>query len=692
MEGLAPYIYGIHDAGGESLLAGRGQVLISESIGAQAGSVRGADYSPLARQGLGVIVRLNYSHHGQGTLPHPDHYADFAATCARFVAQSRGCAIWIVGNEPNHPVERPQGIPITPQQYGACFRLCRAAIRQVGSHHRVLPAAVGPWNAETAYLGNETGDWVQYFADMLHAVGECDGLTLHAYTRGSDPATVASEQRMQPPFARRRYGFRVYQDFLAAVPTSMRRLPVLLTEMNQYDAWVDADTGVVQAMYREIDAWNQQGGQPIVAGILYRWLPHDRWSFRYKTGVHADLRAAIAQGYRAPQARAQPAQEPRSDLHLPLVARSVDGVVEPEPAPRRWDARLDRLGVTLDEYPARPGERYWRLVSATWLDEQEAQGRINIFVDVRDAQGQRVAGVPVAMRNGGEAIITSEHKEHDPYAVDYALDFVMAAAGHAYAVQVEGLPSDCVRGMGLGDLERRDHRIHVAYKLTFQLTTMPADSQPVPSPEPSAPDPSATWLLTALARVLGIERRLAQAFLQVESGGHSFVDGRLVIRFEAHLLRGYLHNDAWYARHFRHHPSEPWKDHSWRRDPDGDWRPVHVGGTFAQRQAAEWEVFEFAAGFNRDAALRSLGMGSAQVMGFNHAKVGYDTPEAMFRDYGESALNQIVGLFAYCHNTPGLVQAMQGKDWRRMALLYNGEGQADLYAHALQRVYNELGG
>jgi hypothetical protein len=44
----------------------------------------------------------------------------------------------------------------------------------------------------------------------------------------------------------------------------------------------------------------------------------------------------------------------------------------------------------------------------------------------------------------------------------------MYAAGYAYSVKVEGLPSDVLRGAGLGDLTKRFHGIHVAYYLTYQ--------------------------------------------------------------------------------------------------------------------------------------------------------------------------------------------------------------------------------
>src|SRR5690606_19908316 len=140
------------------------------------------------------------------------------------------------------------------------------------------------------------------------------------------------------------------------------------------------------------------------------------------------------------------------------------------------------------------------------------------------------------------------------------------------------------------------YRIHVAYKLTFQRVVvpktveqpaepLPAPSEPpTPQPEPQPQEITQEWLVAAFARVLGIERRLAQAFVQVESGGHSFVNGRLVIRFEAHLFRDYLNNDAWFAQHFRYNQAEPWNDQQWRRNPNAAWQPVHRGNSFAERQ------------------------------------------------------------------------------------------------------------
>jgi hypothetical protein len=165
----------------------------------------------------------------------------------------------------------------------------------------VLVAPVAPWNNQTVYAGNLRGDWVQYFADVLNLVQRsgCDGFALHAYTHGSSPAQITSDVRMSPPFAARRYEFRVYEDFLTAVPEGMRELPVYITETDQIEPWADANTGWVQRAYAEIDRWNRQpGSQKVRALVLYRWPKFDRWYIDGKQGVISDFRVAMAHSYR----------------------------------------------------------------------------------------------------------------------------------------------------------------------------------------------------------------------------------------------------------------------------------------------------------------------------------------------------------------------------------------------------------
>ncbi len=309
--GESPYLYGLHDRGGEYLMerAGRaGWVLCSEHIGADPTDRSSQSYSDLADRGFGVISQLENGSGSEGTLPPARDYAAFGRRCGNLCEQSAGCHVWVIGNEPNLARERPGGArfgePITPAAYAAAFRVCRDEIRSRPGHEddQVITAAVRPWSAQTCYPGNSNGDWVVYFADMLAELGTAtDGVALHASTRDADPASVTSDARLGPPFEGRRAGFRVYRDFLAAVPDALLGLPVYITEADQDVAWEDANRGWVQAAYREIADWNDDPAhQCIRALILYRWQrrPQDAWYVEGKREVIADLEAAMRVGYR----------------------------------------------------------------------------------------------------------------------------------------------------------------------------------------------------------------------------------------------------------------------------------------------------------------------------------------------------------------------------------------------------------
>jgi len=192
---------------------------------------------------------------------------------------------------------------ITPTLYARCFKLCRDAIRSVAGHadDQVLIGAVAPWNNQTAYPGNERGDWVRYFQDILTALGPTglDGITLHTYTHGADPNLISSEQRMNPPFTDRYFEFPAYRDFMNAIPTAMRSLPVYITETNQDVPWLNQNIAWIQRAYGEIDWWNQQpNNQQIRALVLYRWPVIDLWYIEGKGGVVEDFKLALQQDYR----------------------------------------------------------------------------------------------------------------------------------------------------------------------------------------------------------------------------------------------------------------------------------------------------------------------------------------------------------------------------------------------------------
>ena len=328
----SPYLFGLHDPGGEHLMLDHGVpgwVLLTVAIGSDPNDsgpgddpFRG-DYRSLSDRDLGVIVRLNNGYQGAGTLPPASQHDDFARRCAAFVAASHGCHIWIVGNQPNHPLEWPgadwdwsvtppqpvgeqtRGEPITPERYVRCYRAVRAAIHVLAGHEgdQVLVAPTAPWSNLLTYEGNPGGDWVQYFSDVMTALsaGECDGITLHTYSHGSGPDTITSEACMDPPFEHRRFQFRTYQDFMATIPETMAGLPVYVTETHPADdPWTDGNTGWVAAAYAEIDRWNHGQGQQIRSLILYRWpqIAGDCWGIDGKQGVIDDFSGALAHGYR----------------------------------------------------------------------------------------------------------------------------------------------------------------------------------------------------------------------------------------------------------------------------------------------------------------------------------------------------------------------------------------------------------
>jgi hypothetical protein len=308
------HIFGMHDRGGEHLMLQknrRGWVLVTEAIGADPNNQNGSNYTDLSNQDFGVLVRLNNGYSPGGTIPNSAEYDAFARRCGNFAQASPGCQIWIIGNEMNLAAERPggpNGQVITPALYADCFRKCRNEIRRRPGHDddQVVVGAVGPWNIETKYPGNPSGDWVKYLADILDLLGdELDGISLHTYTHGQQPDLIFSDTTMGPPFQNRHFHFRAYRDFMGAIPAALRDRPVYLTETDQYGAWRDDNTGWVRNAYREIHDWNQdQGKQPIQALILYRWIignPNDPqqvgWAISNKSGVQADWREAMNNDY-----------------------------------------------------------------------------------------------------------------------------------------------------------------------------------------------------------------------------------------------------------------------------------------------------------------------------------------------------------------------------------------------------------
>jgi aryl-alcohol dehydrogenase-like predicted oxidoreductase len=104
-------------------------------------------------------------------------------------------------------------------------------------------------------------------------------------------------------------------------------------------------------------------------------------------------------------------------------------------------------------------------------------------------------------------------------------------------------------------------------------------------------------------------------------------------------------------------------------------------------------VFDFATTLNRDAALRSISMGAPQILGGNHRRIGYVSPEHMFRAFADrqtGAAAQMVGFTNFCLSSETLMRAIRERDFLTVATQYNGAGQAAHYAGLMQSQYDRM--
>jgi hypothetical protein len=202
-----------------------------------------------------------------------------------------------------------------------------------------------------------------------------------------------------------------------------------------------------------------------------------------------------------------------------------------------------------------------------------------------------------------------------------------------------------------------------------------------------------TWnryggLLAILANELRIDPGIAASVLAIEAGGRAFgADGRMIIRFENHIFFdewGKQNPDA-FSQRFSFDGGQPWLGQLWRPSPAEPWREFHGD------QAAEWQVLGLACGLDDTAAKRSISMGAPQIMGFNHAAIGYGSVQEMFDAFSRSEQAQLIGFFDFVQGgsagSPAVV-ALQNQDFTAFATQYNGSGQAATYGARMAEVYN----
>ena len=235
-----------------------------------------------------------------------------------------------------------------------------------------------------------------------------------------------------------------------------------------------------------------------------------------------------------------------------------------------------------------------------------------------------------------------------------------------------------------------------------QVDSQPKDA-PINVPQPSnnamsAPDPIDISQLSGLelamakiynekgaylfnkAQAMGVSTSAVAAVLQCESNGRAFSgSGDMIIRFENHIFwdKWGQANPQQFADHFQFNPNKRWTNQVFRPDSNSPWESFH------DNQSKEWAVLNLARDLSDSAALESISMGAAQVMGFNYQMVGYDSVQEMFEAMSTSLPAQLDGMFSYIAASPTCMRGLENNDFYTFARGYNGAKNAQTYGNLI---------
>ena len=179
----------------------------------------------------------------------------------------------------------------------------------------VAPSAPAPWNNQTAYPANPSGDWVQYFKDILTNCIQLqqppDALALHTYTHGNTSDLIASEQKTDAPFQNYHSHFRTYRDFLSVVPASLKSVAGLhyrnASGRSDLVAEPEHRLGASARMRRSTRGTRCRRTRRCTPFASFAGRPAmRRWSIADKPAVQDDFRAAMQNEYRVRPPAGQP--------------------------------------------------------------------------------------------------------------------------------------------------------------------------------------------------------------------------------------------------------------------------------------------------------------------------------------------------------------------------------------------------
>jgi hypothetical protein len=197
-------------------------------------------------------------------------------------------------------------------------------------------------------------------------------------------------------------------------------------------------------------------------------------------------------------------------------------------------------------------------------------------------------------------------------------------------------------------------------------------------------------VMHAAAEMLDIAPETALAVWVVESGNLPFIQGKPVLRLECHKLweNWGQSNSTVFDQHFQFGGrgdvgGASWTNHKFRPIANGAWRSFHGN------QDTEYEAFNLACSLaSTEAACLSASFGGPQILGINHAIIGYDSATKLFNAFARSLEAQVLGFFDFCQGQ-NIIQHLQSQSWFAFARVYNGPGQANTYASHINDAYLE---
>lgn len=423
---------------------------------------------------------------------------------------------------------------------------------------------------------------------------------------------------------------------------------------------------------------DQQAQSLLLGGAIFGFGDSGGWdSYDIASGGVASLIAAhYVERVNEYESSSTEGQSEPMQTHLPSVSTGTEEVDWMSPEVKIDPRIAGEIYIAEEGKPDADG-RLWEIIEIKWFDHTQSGGRHHTYVEFLDEQNQIVAGVPFTVHwsTGSQPLVSNGGRDFDasnqPFSTGRAAFWVTVPNG------------DTVKGIGMGEMTDEGFNAgeHAAYVLTYKRRKVkpPAIEAPPPAPAEPPKEPSMQANI--------IEPRVAQAILNVESGGRTHGDdGRVLIRFEAHIFKTYLGLSTLWTDHFRTDVTRPWVDQYWRPTVSDTWRPIHTG-----KQADEWAAFDFARELNSNAATNSISMGAAQIVGFNHARIGYMDAWRMLESF-ESAPMQTIGFINFCLSDPALMAAMRDRDFDEVARRYNGAGNVAVYGKLLRDAYASLGG